>query len=178
MTWPARRAEPSGTRASAKSVVRLVGGISAGQQQCDRVLGCLGRDAVGPWRCWWRRPGPAQVDGRVPQRGHHVWTVAGADLRQVLAHVPAPAGTLAHRRCTAAPTTAGRSASPTRSPPPWPGEAFTARGYLGGPRVWEKRMGQLLLGSPRIRRATSEKDNQPGQAFPRRRDLPELPGPG
>ena len=64
-------------------------------------------------------------------------------------------------------------------------ETFTARDYLvrtkadtirltatqllalgAQRRVWEQRMGHLLLGSPRTRRATNEKDNQPGKAFP------------
>ena len=75
------------------------------------------------------------------------------------------------------------------------GETFTARDYLVRAkadtirltatqllafgvqrRVWEKRMGVLLLGGRRSRRTAAEE--QPGQAFPGGENLPELPGPG
>jgi len=77
------------------------------------------------------------------------------------------------------------------------GETFTARDYLvrakadtirltatqllaigAQRRVWEQRMGHLLLGSPRTRRATNEKDNQPGQAFPGGEIYLSFPGLG
>ncbi len=76
-------------------------------------------------------------------------------------------------------------------------ETFTARDYLvrakadtirltatpllavgAQRRVWEQRMGHLLLGSPRTRRATNEKDNQPGQAFPGGEIYLSFPGLG
>jgi transposase len=76
-------------------------------------------------------------------------------------------------------------------------ETFTARDYLvrakadtirltatqllaigAQRRVWENRMGHLLLGSPRTRRATNEKDNPPGQAFPGGEIYLSFPGLG
>jgi transposase len=77
-------------------------------------------------------------------------------------------------------------------------ETFTARDYLvrakadtirlaatqllaigAQRRVWEKRMGQLLLGAPRARRAaTTEQENPPGQAFPGGEIYLSFPGLG
>jgi transposase len=46
-------------------------------------------------------------------------------------------------------------------------------------RVWEKRMGQLLLGAPRTHRAvTTEQEDQPGQAFPGGEIYLSFPGLG
>jgi len=77
------------------------------------------------------------------------------------------------------------------------GETFTARDYLvrakadtirltavqllaigAQRRVWEKRMGQLLLGSPRPRRTTTDQDNHPGQTFPGGEIYLSFPGLG
>ncbi len=75
------------------------------------------------------------------------------------------------------------------------GETFSARDYLvrakadtirltavqllaigAQRRIWEKRMGALLLGD---RRKSPDRAGEPaGAGVPRRRDLPELPGPG
>ena len=69
-------------RASAKSGRAVSGGISAGQQRCEWVFGVSGvmseglGDVGGPGQA-------VQGDGQVPQGGHDLWAVAGADLGEV-----------------------------------------------------------------------------------------------
>jgi transposase len=77
------------------------------------------------------------------------------------------------------------------------GETFSARDYLirakadtirltatqllaigTQRRVWEKRMGQLLLGAPRTRRTKTDQDNPPGQAVPGGEIYLSFPGLG
>jgi transposase len=101
------------------------------------------------------------------------------------------------RPSPARPGTAGPAGSPITSPRPWP-----SRGCLCGPswpapnegsirlaaaqllllrtqrKVWEKRMGELLLGAPRTGRDKTPKDADPGKGFPGGEIYLSMPGLG